>query len=343
MPPPGRQASSPTRSPRIPRAARTLPAICGTVRIRWSNLVLLAAFPAFPVALAPLCAAWHWTIDLLACFPVQACGWLLGCALLLAIDRRFRVATLVLAFAAIAAAVVAPGLLRKAPTGDPDGKEVRVLSLNLLRGNEHNLADALAAVRTADPDVVFCSEVTPAWLRGLDSSLSQFPHRIARADAGWFGVALYSKFPLHEAAVVPLAFDWAPAVRAVVRTPHGEFGLLGVHTPRPGNRERNAERDRALAAIPAALRGLPPHQLVLGDCNATPWSPAFRELLRATGLGDAGDGAWAPTWPSQFPLPLRIRIDHALVTASLGVAAFTVGDSFGSDHLPIAVTLRLPR
>jgi len=36
---------------------------------------------------------------------------------------------------------------------------------------------------------------------------------------------------------------------------------------------------------------------------------------------------------------LRIRLDHLLHSAELGVTRFEVSDSIGSDHLPIVVEL----
>jgi endonuclease/exonuclease/phosphatase (EEP) superfamily protein YafD len=216
-----------------------------------------------------------------------------------------------------------------------------VLSLNLLRGNHDRLAAALQVVRDEAADVVFCAEVTPEWLAGLAAGLPEFPHRCLRADEGYFGVALFSRWPLQQAEVVPLGVSWAPAIRAIVATPAGPLGVLGVHTPRPGNAERCRQCDAALAAVPAALASLPAAHVVLGDCNATPWNHGFRAMRAATGLASATDGGWHPTWTAAWPLPLRIPIDHILISPAVGARDATVGPSFGSDHLPLAATLLL--
>ncbi|MFY9341149.1 MAG: endonuclease/exonuclease/phosphatase family protein [Planctomycetota bacterium] len=313
------------------------------MQLRWSNLVLLSALPACPSALAPFVAHWHWSLDLLACFPVQAMAWLLLTSALLFAARRPKPAAALLALAVAAAVPVLPVFWHSPPAAIVAGpaRTVRVLSLNLLRENHARAADALAVIREHDPDVLFCSELTPAWLAALSNALPQFPHRSVRTDPGWFGIALFSRWPV-RAEVIPLGFEWAPAVRASVATPHGELGVLGVHTPRPGNGRRCAERDEALAAIPEALTPLPGARLVLGDCNATPWNAGFRDLLAATGLVPANDG-WQPTWTTTLPWPLRIPIDHVLVGGGVGVLSCRVGESFGSDHLPLSATLQLPR
>lgn len=312
-------------------------------RVRFTNLVLLASLAACVPAMAPWLSGWHWTLDLLACFVVQAMLALTLAAIVLLAARRWRAAALPSVFAAIAAAAVLPAWLRSPPASTGDALPARVLSLNLERGNEAGAARALAAIRERDPDVLFCCELTPEWWKALEPGVAHLPHRLVQADDGYFGIALFSRWPLAQAAAIPLGCDWAPAARAIVATPAGPLGVLGVHTPRPGGARRNAERDRALAAIPAALAPLPARRVVLGDCNATPWNDAFRSLLASADLRSARDGSWLPTWTTSFPWPLRIPIDHVLVSAGIGVAACDAGPEFGSDHLPLSAVLRLPR
>lgn len=328
----GRQGGLADRAAARHRAAR--------MRVRPSNLVLLSALPAFPVAVAPLLARWHWVIDLLACFPVQAMGWLLLSGVLLAIARRWWPAASCGLAAGVAAVCVVPDWCAPSPvvSAAPAHAPMRVLSLNLLRGNQANVDRALAVLRDSAPDVVFCSELTPAWLAGLEPGLRALPHRCVQADAGYYGAALFARWPLADAKVIPLGVDWAPAIRAVVNTPAGPVGVLGVHTARPGNRERGELRDRALAAIPDALAGLPAAHFVLGDFNATPWNPAFVDLLTAAGLALATRSE--PTWPAQFPPPLRVPIDHVLISGQLAADGASAGAAFGSDHLPLLATLR---
>lgn len=309
--------------------------------VRWSNLVLLSALLACPSAVAPFLASWHWALDLLACFPVQAMAWLVLASAMMLLARRWWAAALLGLFAGFAAGAVLPAWLRSPPAGDANGPAVRMLALNLMRGNEAEAAAAIAVVRAHDPDVLFCSEVTTGWLAALTSALAHLPHRCVRASDGYFGVALFSRWPLLQSEVIPLGYEWAPAVRALVATPGGSLGVLGVHTPRPGDGEHCAERDHALSCLPAALASLPSPRVVLGDCNATPWNHAFHSMLAATGLRQATDGGWRPTWTTDLPWPLRIPIDHVLVSDRVGVATCAVGAEFGSDHLPLFAALRL--
>jgi endonuclease/exonuclease/phosphatase (EEP) superfamily protein YafD len=312
------------------------------VRSRASNVVALLCVPAFAAALAPFVAPWHWTLDLLACFPLQAVFALAVAAASLLAARRPRLALLYLAGAALAAVHVVP-LGAPALLASPDAVPLRVLTLNLLRGNEANAQAALDVVAARDPDVVVASEVTPTWLAALRDGMPHHPFVCERADAGFFGVAVLSRLPLRDAAVIPLGTSFAPAVRAVVETKAGPVGMLAVHAPRPGGPQRNRERDQALAAIPAALAGLPWARIVVGDFNATPWNPAFGDALAETGMARAGTAPWLTTWPARFPWPLRLPIDHVLIGDGVAVDSVEAGPSFGSDHLPLFAALRVRR
>ena len=82
--------------------------------------------------------------------------------------------------------------------------------------------------------------------------------------------------------------------------------------------------------------------IVLGDLNATPWSPVFKKLLGETRLVDARRGfGLRPTWPSTFP-PLWIPIDHCLVSPGIEIRDFRVGPACGSDHHALVVDMALP-
>lgn len=302
-------------------------------RLRLGNILILLAIPPLIAAGAPLLAAAHWAIDNLACFPAQAFAALLAAAVGLALLRRRWAAAVCALGALVAGAHVLPLWLTQPPAAAP-GERLRVLTINLLRENQ-DVAAVLARIRDDEPDIVFCSELTTAWWRALEPQLPAFPHRCHQTDDGWFGVALWSRRPLVAAAVLPMGYGWAPAIRAEVAFGSGRLGLLGIHPPRPGNGRRCGERDQALAALPELLAGLPPARVVLGDANATPWNHSFRRMLSATGLQLATIGGWCGTWPSGLPWPLRIPIDHVLVSEAVGVHAVRVCPELGSDHLPV--------
>lgn len=314
------------------------------VKARWTNIATLLIAPAVLCAVAPFCGDWHWTIDLLASFAVQSAWWLSLGAITLLICRKWWRALTFAAFAGLAIAAIAPGwnTENNFPGFVENGAQIRVLSLNLLHSNSKGHEAALKVVRELQPDVIWCAEYTPAWQEKLRAGLGDYPHRREAAQVGSFGAALFSKLPLAGAEMIDLGHSWAPAGRAVLATKYGSIGFLGVHPPPPGlSRSRTAERNQGLAAIPAALKGLPNRCIVAGDFNATPWNRPFQQMRTAARLSPGSTTSWLPTWPGRLPAPLRIPIDHVLVTGSLTVARAQLGKDFGSDHLPLFAVIQV--
>lgn len=79
---------------------------------------------------------------------------------------------------------------------------------------------------------------------------------------------------------------------------------------------------------------------VLGDLNATPWSPRFRDLVAAAGLRQArrGFGLQASWGPRPLPWAL-LPIDHVLLRGPWQVRSFRAGPRLGSDHRPVVAEL----
>ncbi len=77
--------------------------------------------------------------------------------------------------------------------------------------------------------------------------------------------------------------------------------------------------------------------VVMGDLNCTAESPEIRDFVRRSGLHEPTPAL--PTYPSWRPWR---PLDHILVTPSLAVDGIEVLDYAVSDHLPVAMTLRLP-
>lgn len=314
------------------------------MKLRWTNIAAALSALAVPGAIAPYCANWHWTLDLLACFPVQSLLVLALGATAVAIGRKWLLAGTFAAFAALAGAAITPGLLAQDnfPDHGENDPQVRLLSLNLLHSNVGGQQKVLEVVRKLTPDLIWMAEYTPLWQTFLCRQLPDFPYRCEQATSGSFGAALFSRHPLPLAEMIELGHSWTPACRAVVQMPFGPIGLLGVHTPPPGlSCARSDERNRGLAAIPLALENLPERRIVCGDFNATPWNAPFQQLRATTGLAAGTTTTWLPSWPAGLPAFLRIPIDHVLVAGKLSVGEVQLGANVDSDHLPLFAVIRV--
>jgi len=117
-----------------------------------------------------------------------------------------------------------------------------------------------------------------------------------------------------------------------------EVQLVVMHPWPPSTRSGMVSRDQDLQAAGAwlaARRDTP--TLLLGDLNVTPFAPTYADLLERSGLRDSQRGfGLQPSWPIH-KLPLRIPIDHCLVSPHLTVLARRFGPEVGSDHFPVIV------
>ena len=99
-----------------------------------------------------------------------------------------------------------------------------------------------------------------------------------------------------------------------------------------------AARTRYLAEISETITRLEGPVIIAGDFNATPYTPAFQALLKATRTTTFTD------FPATFPAtmgPLGIPIDHVLV-GGIRLADLRALPPIGSDHLPLKALLFLP-
>lgn len=305
------------------------------MRTRPTNLLILLFAPALLPAVAPWLARGHWLLDLASCFALHA---LVACAfatLICFLCSRFRWA---MAFAAgFASATVAVGgmVANGAPGGSLRAEAFTVYAANLLFGNEDGADRLLLDIRENEPDVVFLSEVTPLWLERIQAGLHGYKVLEAKPADGPFGLALLARIDCREVELIDGGYDWSPAVRAVFDSPAGRVTVFGLHPPRPGGSKHNRERDTALAHLRRAVAATQGPRIVLGDLNAAPFNPAYRDFVAETGLRNAAGWRWLPTWTTHWPWLLRVPIDHILVEKSLAVQKIALGRTFGSDHAPI--------
>ena len=97
----------------------------------------------------------------------------------------------------------------------------------------------------------------------------------------------------------------------------------------------------ALTPLVELLDGLDT-AVVLADLNQTPWSTAYRQLIRGARLQDARRGQWPrKTWRPRRSWLVGLPIDHVLYRGAVQVEQFRLGPDVGSDHLPLLADLAL--
>jgi endonuclease/exonuclease/phosphatase (EEP) superfamily protein YafD len=226
----------------------------------------------------------------------------------------------------------------KSAAGGPE--DLKLLHANVLSSNNKHqrLVDLIAA---EDPDMIFLQEITDDWVIGLRPLLKNYPYIYTAARSGNFGIAVYSRIPFDSVSHVdspPLGY---PTITVRATVGNQQLTLISSHPTIPLGKQlysaRNQQFNSVLDLVQAADRPV----VLLGDFNATMWDRHFKKLMQSGGLTSARQGfGILPTWPTYMPFAM-IPIDHVLVSESISVTHMTTGKRFGSDHLPLIVTLSL--
>lgn len=286
----------------------------------------------------PLLSDVFWAFELPGHFRAQVSVVTVAVTLGLVVARAWRPALLGFGLAVIIAAPVV-ALWVPDQTGDADGSELDVLSLNVsFYGRNQALVSDL--LQRLQPDVVGLVEVDRGWIETLGSLDGAYPYRLVESAERRSGTALLSKIPLAAPEIRPIAKTRLLA--ATIRVDERAVVIGVIHTASPLWGERAALRDEQLRGL-SALGHRPAERdlILMGDFNTSPWSLAFRRLIRQTGLRNAAAGfGYLATWPVPWPA-LGIPIDHCLVSDGITVREFDTVGPTGSDHLAIWARLSL--
>lgn len=303
-------------------------------KMRVSGILDAAAALILVLAALGFLGGFFWLFDLCAHFRLQYIGGLIVLGAGFAYLRKKIRAALCLTAALLLSAPLVRYVLPAASA--PSGKSLTVLSFNVHTANPS--MDAVRNfLRAQNADVLLLMEVNDLWMEELAGLGDAYPYRIAEAREDNFGIALWSKQPLAAAEIRHFTADNLPVIACAIEKQGIIYEIVGLHPLPPVNPEYSASRDEQLReAIPSQP---PPHLLVIGDFNLTPFSPHFSAILRRSGLRDSAVGyGLRPTWMSHHPL-FAIPIDQALVTQDLRVIRRELGESLGSDHRPLLVEI----
>ncbi len=297
------------------------------------RLALLAAAVAALLVLVSLAPTDHWMVDLTRHFRAQYVAAIGAGVLAARAQRRVFVPLALLMVAALVAASLVPDPAARVDATDAD---VTVLFANVLTDNtEHDRLVAL--VRDTEPDLVALIEVSPQWMSALEPLRDRWPHVAESARSDNFGVALLSRLPLRDVAIVELDGLGVPTLFATVET-SPPIRVVVTHPPPPMGRQWASDRDRQLAHIARLSAAGDGRWIVAGDMNASPWSAAFQRLVTEGDLRRTMRG-WSPTWPAGFPF-FWTALDHVLVGRELAVVEARVLRAIGSDHHPVWARVR---
>lgn len=215
----------------------------------------------------------------------------------------------------------------------------RVLSINLAQQRDH--AVLFARLAADPPDLLLFTELPDGDVILPPALAAALPHHSLHTSQGHsiYDVQLLSRWPLLELSGIEGVAAQQVLSTRICRGSGDCFTLIGMHAQMPLAPPglAGARRDRQLLAVAALAAGIPDGRvLLIGDLNATPWSPGFQAMLKAGSLRDTapmlGLAGLAPTWPSWLPAWLGLNIDHALIGSGLTLRQRRLIDDPASDH-----------
>jgi len=309
--------------------------------------LLQAAVLALAVAtLGRLAAPLHPLLDLFSHLTLYLAAAAVGCAGLLVLARRWAWAAIALG---VAAAVLLPShrLLHVPPVDGPRFEDLTVMQFNARYGNRQAGDFVVAVLRdpAARPQVIVVEEASPLVLSQLLPLYAIYPYKLARAEFGPYGVALFSQLPIHADESRRMPNNRNHYLRLRLRLPQtgADLTLIEVHAVSPLGLQAGPRRNAELAFVAGlAAQATDGPTILIGDLNVTPYSPHFRALEQRSGFASNLRGRWpVGTWPSWLPAWAAIPIDHLLVSPQIQVLDRRVGPSFGSDHYAVTTRLRV--
>jgi endonuclease/exonuclease/phosphatase (EEP) superfamily protein YafD len=224
---------------------------------------------------------------------------------------------------------------------------VKVMFANVWIYNQR-YGDAVAAVRSEQPDLVGFSEVDGRWVQELDKLRDILPYRIEHRDS----TILYSKIDLASTEIIS-GYPLLPNTAIVrnLRKAGQTFTVVVTHPQSPRSPEALQGRNYHLNLLAAYLAKSQDNLIAIGDFNISPWSPYYRKFVGEAGLLNARQGSGIyPTWtnnrvrrlPEFLQSFLSIPIDHAFTKSGkvkLRATSFQSLPDVGSDHLPIVAEI----
>jgi endonuclease/exonuclease/phosphatase (EEP) superfamily protein YafD len=224
-----------------------------------------------------------------------------------------------------------------------------IAQLNMRYDNPNAMA-IFSGLLEANHDLIIIQEVSDRQAALLESLRHRYPYAMGSMSVSSHspGHVLLSKWPLRKRRIHNLGY----ADGSVIDTefvPGGQgpaVRILALHPAAPRTRALWQLRNSTFAFIAREVgRSQLSRQVVVGDLNATPWSAAFRQLLRDAEISGNGDG-YLPTWSWFNRLPVlglltSAYIDHCLVTSGLVVSDKHSRIVPGSDHRLVVTRLQL--
>ena len=244
--------------------------------------------------------------------------------------------------------LVAAACVHRSPTvpATAAGPRVTVMTYNVNFGLAGD-SEGIDAIREGDADVVLLQETTAEWELALRAQLSEtYPHMQFRHCCRAGGMAILSRYPVHDGDYVTTDAGMFPAWRVIVTSPVGPLQLLNVHLRPPvsdsgsvvsGHFTTRSVREHEITQLYVLLDETMP-AVIAGDFNEEHSGRAL-QYLRDRGYRDTRPADAPPTWRWKTSIgTLRSALDHIVHDDALVAIDSRIIRRGRSDHLPVIAT-----
>lgn len=207
-------------------------------------------------------------------------------------------------------------------------------------------------IQSANADIIGLQEVRDddpnrniiGFLQGLGYKYVYAPVKKVWGDQTWNdGPAIFTRYDIVKSEIYNLSnTENRVAIKADIRTETKLLHVYSTHLIHTHQQESEIQREQ----IENLIKNLTREQtIVMGDFNAIPNSSTINMMQKI--MTDT-DPLSQPTWSIYpegceecNPQDINIRLDYIFVSEDITVKSFEVGNSKGSDHLPILSNLEL--
>lgn len=214
--------------------------------------------------------------------------------------------------------------------------ELVIVSSNVRVGNTE-MGELIAGLQRQSPDVIVLQEIGEHELDAIRQTDlgSSHPFEIVDARPGFFGGAVFSRWPLTGAVE---QIGGYPMIVATIESPAGPVEVVNVHVAPPISTESYRLWGEQLDALFNRLSSAEEPLVALGDFNATPQHRELRRLAEVT--SDRGLGAFA-SFPTLMALPPVLSLDHAFSAGGVCIdSVVALPNNAGSDHRAMRAIVR---
>jgi endonuclease/exonuclease/phosphatase (EEP) superfamily protein YafD len=245
----------------------------------------------------------------------------------------------------IEAAAAAPGETRAVEAAAESATRITLITNNIYVLNNRR-EDLMKWLASRPAEVIALQEVDGRMTDRLRAGEDGYPHRLVAEDTlvtrdGWSAresIVILSRYPILEHRLLQ---PWAKAWQVVLARLDVADGLrpwiVAIHAPTPIYKDSLPTRDLIFEKLDEVIAGLDGPVIVVGDFNASPYTPVYRGFTEVAGL------ATFRHFPASYPARLGgfgVPIDHVLARGAR-VAELHALPPIGSDHRPLAATLIL--